>query len=217
MSSENLPDNPRLINLTGRTFGRWTVLGYAGRDGDSHSWQCRCACGTQRNVRGSNLRKGISRSCGCLLGDVLQKRNLKHGHRTNKAFSPEWLSWSNMIRRCKPGGHKHYAGRGVKVCQRWRNSFSAFLSDMGMKPFPRAMIERENNDGDYTPENCRWATNKEQSRNRRNNRPVTVNGVTAPVVVHAERFGIKYRTALARLVYGWTPEEAFLTPVKGKR
>jgi hypothetical protein len=158
------------IDLTGRQFGRLTVLH---RAGTSH-WKCQCSCGNRRDVSGDSLRHGETRPCGCLRRELTAERNqgrppaLKHGEAA--ARSPEYICWYGIIRRCcRPTdtSWERYGGRGITVCDRWRNSFEHFLADMGRKPTPQHSIDRINNDGDYEPANCRWATASEQQRNKR--------------------------------------------------
>lgn len=226
-----IPDSPRFQDLTGQPpFGRWTVLGYAGRRGKHFYFWCQCACGSEpRPVSAVHLKGKKSKSCGCYHNDLLRERNWTH----RRTGTREYIIWKNMLQRCcDPGanGHANYGGRGITVCGRWQGSegFSNFLADMGPCPSPGHSIDRHpNNDGGYwcgkpeCPEcgplhrapNCRWATRKEQCRNKRGNRPLTFQGETLTAIAWAERLGLNPTTLYSRLDRGWSVEEALGEPI----
>lgn len=163
----------KFIDLTGQVFGRWTIIGRHSvkpfRCGTATiNWACRCECGTEKVVQGSNLRSGHSRSCGCLLIDTVTT----HGATNGGKPTPEYAIWMGMRGRCRvisSGGYKHYGARGILVCDRW-NDFENFLADMGKRPSSKHSVERIDNNGNYEPRNCRWATNTEQQLNKRTTR-----------------------------------------------
>jgi len=208
----------RDAGLTGQVFGRLTVLGRDGSMYGTAAWACQCSCGATVRTRTYALKSGHIRSCGCMqrehAAETLRKAITKHGHAVPGKQSPEWRTWLRMNKRCRNPADKDYlrwGGRGIRVCERWRNSFENFLADMGKKPSAKHSLDRINNDGDYEPGNCRWATNREQSRNRSNNRYITAFGETLLVVEWAERSNVKLGTIYRRLQYGWSPERA-VTP-----
>ncbi len=224
------------LELTGQRFGRLTVLGLA-RDikqpGLDRWWHCRCDCGVERPIRTRHLTSGAVRSCGCLRRENRltfgQRALRKHG----RSETPEWWVWHAIMARCVWPGTRHsfrfgsrYYDRGIRICKRWRESFSAFWKDMGPRPSASYSIDRINNNGGYTcgqcseclamgwAANCRWATRKQQGRNRRDNHLLTHAGVTLPLSAWAEQFSMHYETLRHRLLRGWSPERALLSPVQ---
>ena len=201
----------------GMRFGRWVVIKKAASkirfDGYRVSmWACLCECGTARNVMDSSLKCGISQSCGCL---TLQSVTTHGGASSGK--SPEYIAWLKMKNRCydpKCPNFNNYGGRGIRVGDRWLNSFEHFLEDMGRKPSPKHSLDRTDVNGNYEPGNCRWATSVEQSRNRRNNRILEFMGEALPMASWAERLGFPGYVIRLRIKYGWSIERALTTPLR---
>lgn len=204
---------PRFKDLAGKTFGRLKVLALL-ECGRRTYWNCVCECGKITSVRSDHLTSGRTVSCGCW--STLSPN--KGTHRMSS--TPIYKIWEAMRRRCNNPQDEQfhrYGGRGIKVCQSWQESFANFYADMGDIP-PKFTIERTNNDGDYEPSNCHWASRKEQARNTRRNHLVTIGNETLPLSEWAERFGLthkQYQTIHARIMTGWNPEVALKTPRLG--
>ncbi len=226
----------RLIDLTGRTFGRLTVVRRAESSRPRRvAWLVQCACGSPpKSVAGNDIKRGTTVSCGChrreqtaIAGARTAAQNsragaakgaaarTRHGHCAIGVNSRMYSTWEAMIARCgNPHAKKYdlYGGRGIAVCERWR-SFENFLADMGPHPGKGLTLDRfPNGDGNYEPSNCRWATYSEQNRNLRTNVRVEFGGERLLLLEWAERTGIPEAALSSRLRRGWTPEEALTTP-----
>jgi hypothetical protein len=200
--------------IAGDTFGRLTLVERIATR--PSRWRCRCLCGSEVVVRQCHLVTGHTRSCGCLSLETLAKRN-REGATHGLSNSSEYRIWIDMIRRCEDSsvaGWIGYGARGIRVCERWKR-FELFYADMGQRPSARHSIERRDNNGNYEPANCYWATRTEQARNKRNTRYVTINGTRMCVADIAGKFGIDSQLALARMRVGWSAEDAVSLP-KGR-
>ena len=191
----------RFIDIAGQKFGRWTVLEYAG----NNKWLCRCDCGTVKEVGGYALRHGRSVSCGCYCKEHHIK---KHGESNTKLYR-RWRSMRNRCANPKSSSWKNYGGRGIFVCKEWDQDFRAFKEWALANGFEESLtLERIDNDGPYSPENCRFATRKEQACNRRDSRRYQIGTETRVAKEWAENAPVSYDGILSRLNAGWPIEKA---------
>ncbi len=180
---------------------------------------CRCDCGSETVVLLNSLRFARTRSCGCIANEATATRNRRNATHGMSA-SPEFAVWRSMKQRCSNENHVAYSlygGRGITVCDLWRDSFERFWKDMGTRPSLAHSIDRIDNDGNYEPGNCRWATVVEQGRNKHNNVLLTHHGDTMCLVEWAELIGVSPEAITARLRRGWSVEDAVTTPSGSKR
>lgn len=223
MSETTIPQvipipNKRFPDITGQVFDRLTVIGYVGtrrRPPKTFTqWLCLCECGAHIVRDGSRLRSGEATSCGCK--KIEHIRGMGQKKRTHgMTGTTEYRIWTGMKNRCQnpnEPAYNDYGGRGIRVCERWQH-FESFFADMGARPSRKHTLDRTNNDGDYTPENCRWASKGEQANNRRSSRLVTHSGVTHTVAEWARIANMDYFLLTRRLFrQGWTVERALTTP-----
>jgi hypothetical protein len=196
----------------GDKYGSWTVLeklGYKGK------YACVCACGYKQNIKGADLKKGKSRMCRYCARE--QAPGTKHGMRNTS----EYNTWVHMIQRCHNPNNKdypNYGGRGIIVCDMWRESFEAFYMTIGPKTTPEHTIERIDTNGNYAPGNVKWATRTEQNRNQRSNVNLTIGDVTKSVSEWSldEDCPVSKFTIFKRLDRGWGPRRAVFEPSQKK-
>lgn len=197
---------PNRIDLLGQRFGMLVVIGSPERRGKRIFWPCRCDCGRLRTVHSQTLRLGVTHHCGC--------QPKRAPERLPMRGTPTYQSWLGIKARCADPDNPYYGGRGITVCERWERSFDDFLADMGEAP-PGTSIERVNNNGNYEPGNCRWATRVEQSQNRSCAITITVHGETLNLAEWSRRTGVDYHCLYKRIVtLGWSPEAAIPRPLK---
>jgi len=200
--------------MIGTRFLRWVVLSAAdpyvqptnGRK--RKRWLCRCDCGAEAIVQDYSLTSGGSKSCGCFRSDATAEAKTTHGAIRRGKPTSEYRSWCEMLARCENHGStifRYYGGRGIRVCKEW-HYFERFLADMG--PSKGLTLDRIDNEGNYEPGNCRWATWVQQARNRRNNRMVTFRGREMCVAELADIGSLPYKKVIQRLNRGWSPERA---------
>jgi hypothetical protein len=217
--AHQMPTGPKFQNLTGGRYGQWLVLFYAGvsRTGPSSMWQCRCNCGVERIVGGSELTCDRSKSCGCRTGVARVVRVPSRPSKTHGMFgTPEYGSWTSMIQRCcnpKAKGYHNYGGRGIRICAEWRASFQAFFAHVGRRPSPDHSIDRIDNEGHYEPGNVKWATDREQNSHRRDSRVIVFQGTSLTLIEWSRRLGMDDGTIASRLRRGWTVEDALTKPL----
>lgn len=217
MAATHSKRRPHAGDLTGQRFGRWTVSHLVGISGRNKRWQCACDCGTLRVVSGNHLIGGRSQSCGCLRNDVsresLRRLTTTHGLSVGKTSSL-FTCWNAMMTRCynpDSSSYVNYGGRGIFVVDRWHDVRN-FVADMAPRPAGHS-LDRIDNDGPYSPENCRWATPRQQQLNQRRSRRLTLNGVTMTMAEWVEATGISRSALKTRLALGWSVEQALTTPV----
>lgn len=210
----------KFIDLTGQRFGRLIVISQepSRKLDKGHSvsmWLCRCDCGNQKIIRSDSLRSGRTNSCGCLHKEQLLARTTRHGMTGSRLY----ITWQNMKDRCfneKCSGYKDYGGRGISVCSEWKDSFENFYEWSLLNGYTDSLtIDRIDVNRNYEPQNCRWTTREAQNRNKRNNHYLTYNGITKTISEWAADIGMDYDTLHARIkYYGWTVEQALITPVR---
>ena len=190
----------------GDKYNRLTAIGFHHRNKHgSQYWLFKCDCGNKKVINVNCVKRGEIKSCGCLQ----RERNTTHGLSNTK----EHIAWTNMKQRCHNKNNKNYknwGGRKIKVCDRWQNSFENFYKDMGKRPTGTS-LDRIDGNGNYEPNNCRWATIKEQNNNTRRNHPLTFNGKTQNISQWANEIGIDYYILYSRIWRGWSVERALTT------
>mgnify|MGYP003467140810 CR=1 FL=1 len=188
--------HPRFRDLSGMRFERLLVVGPVAKKWRNYVWGCVCDCGAEVQVKSAELVTGDSKSCGCYKAD-----------NTRKIMTTHWCEIKTRTSNENRDTSHRYVGRGIAVCERWKNSFESFLEDMGEPPAGMS-IDRVNNDCSYCKENCRWATQVEQSANTGRNRHVTINGETMIVTQAERKYGVSRYTIYNRLNRGLTDHEA---------
>lgn len=208
----NIPK--RVEDLCGQIFHNLTVISFVERKNNSTIWLCSCRCKKSKQimVSSASLKSGNTKSCGCLKIEKCVITHTKHGLTESK----EYKIWCGIKRRCynkKYMGYKNYGGRGIKMCDRWLESFEYFYEDMGPRPSDSHSIDRIDNDGDYSKENCRWTTREEQNNNTSRNIYLTYNNVTKTISQWAKELNISSSTIKYRINKGW-PVETIFAPSK---
>ena len=200
-------------DLTGKRFGRLTAIKPVGKNKCGNTlWLCRCECGGTAVCINSNLTRGNSKSCGCLITKVLIKRNTKHGMAKSRLYN----AWVSMLERCKTKtatSYRHYGGRGITVCKEWdcEDGFLHFADWAMSNGYTNNLtLDRIDNNGNYCPENCRWVTHQRQMNNTRRNVIVSAFGFTASLADACRKFDAPYKRTWKRLKRGWPIEQALM-------
>jgi hypothetical protein len=191
---------PKIKDLTGKTFGQLTVIRFDKIHNNHSYWICRCSCGREKSVMGTNLIRRYPKKCYC-------------GNSVNPKFYPkEYYAWCHIKRRCYKAydkGYKYYGARGIQVCEQWLNSFDTFLKDVGPAPSPKHSIERDDVNGNYEPGNCRWATPTEQANNTTRTVYIEYNGQKKPLRYWCDELGMPYECVRQKLWKDGDVEKAF--------
>lgn len=201
----------RFKDLTGMSFGLLTVMGRAENDAAGRArWRCKCECGGEKTVAAGELKKGSTRSCGCLAREQRRAAGRSQRREFSRATHPrEQKAWQNMWARCTYAAHPSYpayGGAGVTVSPAWK-SFEQFMRDMGPRP-DGGTIDRIDNSRGYSKDNCRWASREDQANNRRSNVFVEINGESRTIAQWARHFGIRDSVVRTRLYRGWPAHRA---------
>lgn len=205
----------RFTDHSGEKFGRWTVISFAEQRNGMRLWNCQCECGTKRAVAYNNLYGGRSLSCGCWQAEKASQTHFKHGH----VGHPIYGTWAGIKNRCynkKDQDFRHYGGRGIMVCEAWRADFWNFWDDMAPGWRPRLSIERIDVNGNYEPDNCRWATQSEQMRNTRASHFIDTHIGRITISQAAEISGLSVTAIKYRSENNW-PIESILDPTRRRR
>lgn len=201
----------KFIDLTGKTFGNLTVIGFAERRGKNYYWRCRCSCGNFKVINTSGLLNGSTLSCGCLN----RTKHFKHGLEGTKTYN----TWLNIKQRClNPNckAYPNYGGRGITICDSWKDNFENFYNYVSALPHFGEVgytLDRIDNDGNYEPDNVKWSTKTEQARNKSNNVIVEYDGELMTLGAAAEKSGLNYKLLHNRYRHGKRGNDLF-KPVK---
>jgi hypothetical protein len=205
---------PKPLDIANKTFDRLTAVSYVGKG----FWRFVCECGNSKNLWATDVRRGKVRSCGCLAHEVKSTGDLRRVH--GKSGTPEYSSWNAMVNRCtnpNAAGFRHYGGRGITIHGPWLADFMNFFVDMGPRP-KGTTLDRKDPNGDYGPDNCRWADAETQGSNQRRIIPITANGKTQTIEAWARELGCSRGVLRYRRRQGWPDDAIINTPIhKPKR
>ena len=209
----------RLIDLTGQRFGRLVVVSMADRrPGDPVKWMCRCDCGNTKTVDGVLLRQGETRSCGCLHRELVRERMTTHGTK-HPRLHRVWAGMLNRTRNPNASNYKYYGGRGICVCEDWLDyaSFEEWALASGYNEsseYGKCTLDRIDDNGNYSPENCRWVDQFVQANNQRSNKNIAIGEEIHTMKEWSQINNLSYTAVRARIRRGWDPIQAVTQPLK---
>lgn len=201
------------LDLTGHKYGKLSVIKPVGKNKHGKVlWLCKCECGNETITSSNSLRRGHTISCGCAHLEKIAKGNPKHGL-TNAKLYPVWVMMKDRCMNSNNKEYKNYGGRGVTVCNEWKNNFQAFYDWAMTNGYVEGLsIDRIDNNGNYEPSNCRWATRREQQLNTTRNKRITYNGKTQTLTEWSEELNVRFNKLWERLYkLNWSVERAFTT------
>lgn len=205
------------IDLTGQRFCKVIVIGFHDKVRNASRWKCKCDCGKEFVAYSATLRSGKTKSCGCRTGEIAKETMTTHGLSDTRLH----IIWIQMRGRCekpKNDAYKDYGGRGIKVCDEWAYFINFYHWAMANGYKDGLSLDRIDNDGNYSPSNCRWANQKQQCRNTRRNRAITFNNKTLCMAEWSEISGVPYDTLRARIdKLGWSFEDAISKPIRRRQ
>lgn len=200
-------------DISGKTFGRLTVVSLSEIKNSKRHWECKCICGNIRKIQEDSLTHGRTKSCGCLRTEVNIFKGTIHGLRKHSLYGV----WDGMINRCYRDTCEHYksyGGRGISICDEWRNDFVAFYNWSTNNGYEKGLtIDRIDNEGNYEPSNCKWSTRKQQQANRRNTIFIEIDGAIKSLSEWSDESGISKKVIDYRIRKGWIPSEAVFKPI----
>jgi len=204
--------NTRLVDFTGKRFGKLIVISRFYHEKKTTKWNCICDCGNLKIINAYSLSKGITKSCGCLISEIAKKQETTHG----LSKTPEYKIYMTIKQRCyneKSKSYKYYGGRGIKMSDSWKNSFEIFYKDIGKRPSTNHSIERKDNNMNYSKDNCKWETKLIQANNCRSNRIIEINGVSLTASEWCRKYNISYSVFMQRInKLKWDVIKALITP-----
>lgn len=219
MAERVTPRRPHKFNdLSGQSFVRLTAIEQVRDDRGSLVWRCSCICGGEARVRAYRLKSGHTKSCGCIAREaavINGRKATKHGLTSGGVIASEYTVWRGMLARCyypASPSFARYGAKGIAVCDRWRRSFAVFYEDVGPRPSLQHTLDRLDNSRGYSPDNCRWATRREQANNKTTNRRIAWGDREMTLREWADVLGLRYGMLLQRFAKGWPPERAFTEP-----